>query len=114
MTDDAWLSLVRVARDTGDVSSLFPPGVTSLADAPYTFVQTVRMTLYFLSFENLMYEWERPPKKIWLNEERMDAHWEEVKRRRKALAKGEEGEDDGGPVENMALREVFTGKAFRG
>lgn len=111
MVDDAWLSLVRIARDCGDVSSLLPPGVKSLADAPHLFVTAVRRALYYLSFDELAPE-ERPPKRIWLDTEKLNEHMEAVIRNRKSKAKGE-GDYQGMP-ENEALREIFRGRGFRG
>ncbi len=85
--DEVWLSLVRVARDAGDISSLLPPGVTNLVDAPYTIHNAIMAGLQFLSFEELR-ESERPPKRIWLDGEKMTKWFDEVKRLREAEAKG--------------------------
>jgi hypothetical protein len=88
MLDEAWLSIVRLARDIGDISSLFPPGITRLIDLPYTIHNAILAALGFLSFEELP-EKERPPKKIWLNSKKMKAWWADVKRLREAEAKGQ-------------------------
>ena len=85
--DEVWLSLVRVARDAGDISSLLPAGISNLADAPYTIHNAIMAGLQFLSFEELR-ESERPPKKIWLDGDKMTAWFEDVKRMREAEAKG--------------------------
>lgn len=85
--DETWLSLVRVARDAGDVSSLFPPGIQRLTDLPYTHHRAIVAALGFLQFEELKEE-ERPPQHIWLDGEKMKAWWDEVKRNRKAEAEG--------------------------
>lgn len=111
MVDDGWLTLVRIARDSGDVSSLLPPGVRSLYDAPHQFVEAVRLALWFLSFEELPGE-EQPPKRIWLNAEKMQAWWAEVRRNRERKMKGE-GDYQSMP-ENQALRDIFKGRGFRG
>lgn len=74
---------MRIARDAGDISSLLPTGVRSLADAPHVFVEAVRMGLYFLGFSEMPEE-ERPPRYIWLDTERMNAHWAIVQENRAA------------------------------
>lgn len=105
MTDEAWLDTVRIARDCGDISSLFPPGVKRLWDLPWTLHQAVRMALLFLSFEELPDE-ERPPKHIWLDTEKMKEHAAWVKRKRKAAAKGEDMSD---MPQNDLMKEMFPG-----
>ncbi len=87
MCDDAWLATVRVARDAGDVSSLFPPGIERLIDLPFTIQNAILAALGFLSFDELPEE-ERPPKSIWLDGEKMKAWWAEIKRLRKAKMEG--------------------------
>jgi hypothetical protein len=98
---------VRIARDCGDISSLFPPGIERLWDLPYTLHQAVRLALYFLSFEELPIK-ERPPKRIWLNSEKMDAWWSEVKADREAQAKGQGSYRD--MPQNAFIAEIFGGK----
>lgn len=85
--DEAWLSLVRMARDIGDISSLFPPGITRLTDLPFTISNAILGALGFLSFDELPEE-EKPPKRIWLDAKKMKAWWAEVKRVRKAREDG--------------------------
>jgi hypothetical protein len=92
MTSSAWLQTVRIARDCGDISCLFPPGVKSIVELPYTLFNAIHMALYFLSFEELPKE-ERPPKRIWLNADLMEAHWEAVTRMRRDRSKGEDISD---------------------
>jgi hypothetical protein len=109
--DDGWLAIVRIARDCGDVSSLLPAGVRSLYDAPYLFVEAVKVALFFLSFEELAVE-ERPPKRIWLDNDKMAQWWADVKASRDAKYKGR-GDYQSMP-ENQALRDIFKGRGFRG
>lgn len=111
MVDDGWLTLVRIARDSGDVSSLLPPGVTSLYDAPHIFVEAVRAALTFLRFEELPEE-EQPPKHIWLDGEKMTAWQAKVKSNRNSKMNG--GGDYLSMPENQMLREIFRGHGFRG
>ncbi len=85
--DEAWLNLVRVARDLGDISSLFPPGIERLFDLPYTIHNAIVNALGFLGFEDLPPK-ERPPKKIWLDGKKMKAWFAEVDAKRKAEMEG--------------------------
>lgn len=76
-----WLDTIRIARDGGGVAQLLPEGIDSLADAPYTLHQAIRIGLAFLSYEELPKD-ERPPKSIWMNNKRMEEWWADVDRRR--------------------------------
>jgi len=111
MVDDAWLGLVRVAHDAGDVSSLLPPGVEHLYDAPYNLVEAIRMAMFFNGFVEYP-EKERPPKKIWLDTEKMESWWREVKANRKSGNK--DGANYNDMPRNAMLDEMFTGRKFRG
>lgn len=108
MVDDAWLTTVRIARDCGDISSLFPPGVTRLWDLPFTLHQAIHMALYYLSFENLP-EKERPPKKFWQDGDKLKLWFDEVKANREAENRGE-GDYQSMP-QNQILKEMFGGRA---
>lgn len=79
-----------MARTAGDISSLFPEGVTKLAELPFTIFNLIANSLYFVSFDELPKE-ERPPKSIWLDGGRMEAHWDavEAKRRDKDQGRGD-------------------------
>lgn len=90
-----------MARDIGDISSLFPRGITRVTDLPYTIHDAIISALMFLTFDELP-DNERPPKTIWLNGEKMKAHWAEVKRMRKAEA---EGHGDPGDMTKNALKD---------
>jgi hypothetical protein len=79
------------------VSALLPEGITSLSDAPFNLVNAITMGLSFLGFEEVALE-DRPPKRIWLEPEKLSAHWKAVKKRWK---EGGEGEIED-PVENAA------------
>lgn len=72
---------MRIARDAGDVSRLFPPEIENLADLPYNIHDAIRMGLAFLSYEELPKD-EQPPRRIWLDADRMKAWWDEVERKR--------------------------------
>lgn len=113
MVDDTWLQLVRIARDAGDVSSLLPPGVKSLYDAPHLFVDALRTALYFLSFEELE-KHERPPKKYWLNNDKMNQWWADVEANRRSKSGNPGGESYQSMPENELLKQAFVGRNFRG
>jgi hypothetical protein len=55
------------------VSVLFPPGITSLHDCPGPVFDAIRLANFFLSFEEMREE-DRPPKSIWLDGEKLNAH----------------------------------------
>jgi hypothetical protein len=104
--DEAWLDSVRIARDCGDISSLFPPGVTRLCDLPHTIHRAIRMALYFLSFENIIEAQDKPPKHIWLDGEKMEEWFRAVKER----AKGDKEVSE--MPQNQALKDMFPGMTF--
>lgn len=60
-----------------------------LIDLPFTHHDAILYALGFLSFEKLPEE-ERPPKSIWLDDDKMTAWWDEVERMREARMKGED------------------------
>jgi hypothetical protein len=102
--DERWLSVVRLARDLGDISSLYPHGIERAYDLPYTVHNAIMAALGFLSFEELP-EKERPPKRIWLNSDAMEEWWADVKAMRKAEMEGKGGDESSGPMMKNALRD---------
>lgn len=64
---------------------------------------SIRVTLGFLSFEDLPEE-DQPPRSIWLDMDALKAHFDEVKRRRKEGMSEEPIED---PVVNEAARDLI-------
>lgn len=86
------------------MSALLPEGISSLADAPFNLVDAVTMGLGYLSFEEHAPE-DRPPKRIWQQPEKLEAHWNAVRKRWKEGASGEI-ED---PVENAAAAGLIVG-----
>lgn len=108
--DEAWLNTVRIARDCGDISSLFPKGITKLWDLPHTLHTAIRMALYFLKFEEIPEQADQPPKHMWLDADKMENWWAEVKRARESRYKGEVAIHD--MPQNEALQEMFPGVKF--
>jgi hypothetical protein len=99
--DDAWLGLVRTAEAVGDMSSLFPPGIHSLLDLPYTVHHAILAALNYLSFNELPKD-ERPPKWMWLDGDKLDEWFKEVERLREAKYNGG---GDQSRMESSNLRE---------
>lgn len=105
------MDTVRLARELGNVSTLFPEGITSVADLPYNLFDAIRLALIFLSFEEMPKD-ERPPKRIWLDGEKLDEHMKWVEKQREAKHKvdrdgsSQEIED---PVQNEAASSLIVG-----
>jgi hypothetical protein len=98
---------VRLARDFGDVSSLFPPDFDDLRDLPHSLFEAIRMAAVFLSFDELDTD-EQPPKRIWLVPELLTAWMDAVSAKRRAGASGMDREIED-PVQNMAARDLIVG-----
>jgi hypothetical protein len=87
------------------VSALLPEGCRSLIDLPYHLHEAIVMALHFLKFEERPAD-ERPPKRIWLDPEKLGAHWEGVDRMLRARY-GVEGKEIDGPSEkNDAAKDL--------
>jgi hypothetical protein len=108
MTDEAWTDTVRLARDLGTVSQLLPPWCRDLMDAPYLLFDAIRTALVFLSFDELP-DKERPPKRIWLDGDKLNDWFKQVKRNRDLEAKGQGSDDDGEYEENAAAQSLLVG-----
>lgn len=96
------MDYVRFARDCGDLTILYPPGIEHARDLPFTIFDAIKFALYWLSFEELEKE-ERPPKDIWLDAKLMSRWFKAVNKRRREKygLKDEDGID--GPTERNAL-----------
>ena len=60
------------------MSRLFPQGITRLRDLPVSLFEAIKRALLFLSWEELP-EDERPPRAIWLDNEALHEHFDEVR-----------------------------------
>ena len=98
---------MRIARDLGDVSSLFPQGISSLADVPYTLHHAITLGLQFLGFLEMQND-ERPPRSIWLDIDRLEEHFRAVERRREEKYGDKKGIED--PVQNEAAAALIVGE----
>lgn len=91
----------------GDVASLFPAGVTHLADVPHTFHDALLFALQALSWEELPKD-ERPPRNIWMDGKALVKHFKRVEAKRKAeMEPDKDFKHIDGPVEeNEAAQEL--------
>jgi hypothetical protein len=96
-----------MARNAGDISSLFPEGVTRLADLPFTIFNLLANSLYFTSFDELPKD-ERPPKRIWLDPTAMDEHWSAVEARRRD--KQQDRGDTSSMPKNALIDQLVVGR----
>lgn len=75
------------------MSSILPPGIDHLADCPYTLHQAILFGLRVLQYEEFPIE-ERPPKRIWLDNDKLNEWWVKVDRERKKKYSSKEPVDD--------------------
>lgn len=108
MTDDAWIDTVRLARDFGTVSELFPSWVESVRDLPHALFELIRTAMVFLGFEELAPD-EQPPKRIWLQGEKLKEWFAEVNRRRHREAGGSGSGNGSQPIEDPVQNEAAKG-----
>ena len=69
----------------GTADLLFPPGCTDIRELPAQLFDAIRTSLMFLGFEE-MPEGDAPPKRIWLDNEALTSHFENLKAKHKAEA----------------------------
>lgn len=92
------------------MSSLFPDGITSLADLPYPLHEAITLALQFLAFNELPKD-ERPPRSIWLVPKELDKHFKAVEKRREEKYGGGSGgsKEIEDPVQNEAASMLISG-----
>lgn len=107
---DAFVDTVRIARDFGTVSELLPDGFSDLRDVPHAFFEALRTAVLVISFDELPKD-ERPPKRMWLDGEKLTAWFKLIEKRRDEKygggAKGPGPIED--PVDNEAARSLLVG-----
>jgi hypothetical protein len=86
------------------VSALLPEGYSDLKDVPHVFFEAVRFALVVISFDELSTE-ERPPKRIWRDNEALSEWFDAVKRRRDEQS----GVDGRKPIEDPVQNEAAKG-----
>lgn len=90
------------------MSELFPEGVANVRDLPYRLFDAIRMALVFIGFDELPKD-ERPPRKIWLDEEKLNSWFAEVEAKRKRESEGKHTEMEGESVHNKAAEQLIHG-----
>lgn len=102
------MDTVRIARDFGTVAELLPDGIADVRDCPHTLFAAIRVALMVISFDELDDD-ERPPRRIWLDNDRLAAWFKEMRRKRheKYGGKGPGPIED--PVNNGAARSLLVG-----
>jgi hypothetical protein len=77
-------------------------------DCPHVLFEAIRVALLIISFDELERD-ERPPRRIWLDREKLAAWFKDVERRRteKYGGKGPGAIED--PVNNEAARSLIVG-----
>lgn len=80
------------------MSLIFPDGITTIHDLPYTYFDAIRTALSFLSFDELPKD-ERPKRDIWMEPDLLKEHFKAVERRREEkFGKSNSSSEIDGPV----------------
>lgn len=92
----------------GSVEQILPEGVNHVRDLPFPVFDAVRRAMLFISFDELPSD-ERPPRAIWLNQEALNEHFDQVRlAREEKYGDGSSGSsreiDD--PVQNELAKEM--------
>lgn len=98
-----------MARDFGTVAELYPPGITDIRDLPAVWFDAIRRALTFISFQENLEPDEQPPRSIWLDPERLEAHFNWVDQRRKEKFDVKGGGEIENPVQNEAAKALVVG-----
>lgn len=78
---------------------------------PYNLFEAIRLALIFVKFEEMPKE-ERPPKRIWLDGEKLEAHMKWVEKQREGkhqVDKDGHSKDIEDPVQNSAASMLIVG-----
>lgn len=91
---------------------LLPEGIRTIADLPHSLHDAITVALRYLSWEELP-EDERPPRGIYVDGEKLKAHFTKVKKERDEKYGGKDGQsrEIEDPVSNdaaKALKEQFA------
>lgn len=100
---------MRIARDFGTVAELYPLGITDLRDVPAMWFDAIRRALTFISWQENLEEEEQPKRAIWLDADKLEAHFALVKLRRKEKFDVKGGGEIEHPVENAAAKNMVVG-----
>lgn len=86
----------------GTAHLLLPPGVSDIREMPAPHFDLVRRSLMFLGFEEMPEE-DRPPKKIWLDDEALMSHFVRLKEKRKEETKSNSTTQSSEPMKENSL-----------
>lgn len=91
------------------MSQLLPNGLT-LFNAPYTFLEAIKTTLVFLSWQENLERKYQPPKRIWLDGKKLDEWFKKVEKLREDEMKGKNNPEEwsGEMVDNDAVSMLVT------
>lgn len=90
------------------MSLLLPDGITHLGDCPFTLHAAILTALRIISYEEFPIE-ERPPKRIWLDGDRLAKWWTEVEVAREERYGVKTPQDSGDDYESNALELIARG-----
>lgn len=90
------------------MSVLFPEGISNIGDLPHHLHEAISKGLAFVSFDELPSD-ERPPKSIWLDQERLSKWFDKVAKRREDKYGGGDKKPIEDPVENEAASALVSG-----
>lgn len=97
---------VRIARDLGTVDELLPEGVAGLWDCPFPLFDAIQRGLLVLGWEELPKD-ERPPRRMWVDDQALVAHFERVEQERERKYGGGSGPVED-PVSNPAASALIA------
>lgn len=81
------------------MSAILPPGIDSLYDAPYTLQDAILAGIQIMGWEELP-EDEVPPKRIWDEPDKLQKHFDWVKRKREAEMNPDKADIKDRPIED--------------
>lgn len=95
------------------MSVLFPDGISNIVDLPFHIHDAISQGMSYVSFDELESE-ERPPKSIWLDQDKL-GHWFDAvsKRRKEKYGGGKDDKTIEDPVQNDAVSMLIAGDLER-
>jgi hypothetical protein len=89
------------------VSQLLPDGIADVRDLPHHVYNLVRRALVFLGFDDLD-EDERPPRRLWLDDDGLGDHFKVVRQRRAEKYSGGGDKSSPGPIEDPVSNDAAS------
>lgn len=90
------------------MSVLFPEGISNIGDLPFHLHEAISKGLAYVGFDELPSE-ERPPKHIWLDQDKLGDWFDQVAKRREEKYGGGGKPPIDDPVENDAASALVSG-----